>query len=315
MIVTLTPNPSIDRTVRVDRLERGELNRASAPRSEAAGKGLNVSRALHVHGFETVAVLPLASESATTYLTLLDDAVPVAPVPTAGAVRTNLTIVEADGTVTKLNEPGPELAQSDVDALLATAGGIAAEWVLGCGSLPPGTPSDFYARLARLASPRRRIAVDTSGAALRACVSPSIDLIKPNLAELEALLGERLATLGDVLHGARRIVSRGVGAVLVSLGSDGAMYVDRHRAVHAEASVNDIANTVGAGDALLAGYLASGGGPSALATAVAWSVAAVRSTSTWMRPVSPDDIATVTVRAEIDRVRPVRRGLVGVASR
>src|ERR671937_3018538 len=89
VIVTVTPNPSIDRTVHVARLRRGELNRASAPTSEAAGKGLNVSRALRVHGFETVAVLPLASETATAYLTLLDDALPIAPVPIGGRVHTN----------------------------------------------------------------------------------------------------------------------------------------------------------------------------------------------------------------------------------
>ena len=143
MIVTVTPNPSIDRTVRIARLERGELNRTSAPVSEAAGKGLNVSRALHRHAVDTIAVLPLAADSASVYLTLLGDAVPTAPVPTRGSIRTNLTVLEADGTVTKLNEPGPAVDDGDVEALLTSVAAIGADWVVGCGSLPPGAPTSF----------------------------------------------------------------------------------------------------------------------------------------------------------------------------
>ena len=303
MIVTLTPNPSIDRTVHVARLERGDLNRVSAGTSEAAGKGLNVSRALRVHGVETTAVLPLAAETATAYLTLLDDAVPITPVPIAGSMRTNLTIAEPDGTITKVNEPGPPLAEADADALIAVVDAIPCEWIVGCGSLPPSAPADLYARLARLASPTRRIAVDTSGDALRAAAAAGPDLLKPNLAELEELAGRRVATLGDVVTAARGLISRGVRAVLVSLGADGAVYVDRHRVARAVARVGDVANTVGAGDALLAGYLAAGGGPGALRAAVAWSVAAVRSTTTWTRRVRDEDLAAVFVDTEIDASR------------
>lgn len=305
MIVTLTPNPSIDRTVQVTRLRRGDLNRTSPPSFEAAGKGLNLSRALHLHAVETMAVLPIAAASATAFLTLLADALPVTPVPTRGSIRTNLTILEADGTVTKLNEPGPELDDADVDALLAAVDGIAADWIVGCGSLPPGATGGLYRRLARFASPYRRIAIDASGDALRDCVSAGLDLIKPNLAELEALLGARFETLGEVLEAARSLVGRGAKAVLVSLGADGALYVDRYRSVHAEASVGRVVNTVGAGDALLAGYLAAGGGPEALGTAVAWSVAAVRSPGTWMKKVSDADRTAVRVHRDFDRTHPL----------
>jgi len=306
----LTPNPSIDRTVRVARLERGELNRTSAPVSEAAGKGLNVARALHRHGIDAIALLPIAADSASLYLSLLGDAVPIAPVLTRGSVRTNLTVIEADGTLTKLNEPGPALDDGDVEALLASVATIDAYWVVGCGSLPPGAPTSFYARLARGASPARRVAIDTSGEALRACISSSPDLIKPNLAELEALVGGRFETLGDALAAAETLVARGVRAVLVSLGPDGALYVDRFRAVHAEAAATRVVNTVGAGDALLAGYLAGGGGPDAVATAVAWAVAAIGSSGTWMKAVSDADRAAVVVHREVDRSRRLQGQLV-----
>ena len=117
MIVTVTPNPSIDRTLEIDRLERGALIRAKRSTAEAAGKGVNVSCALTTQGIATVAALPLAEDSAATYLGLLAGATPIAPVPIAGSIRTNVSLVEADGTVTKVNEPGPALGAGDIEAL------------------------------------------------------------------------------------------------------------------------------------------------------------------------------------------------------
>jgi 1-phosphofructokinase len=304
VIVTVTPNPSIDRTIEVDRLERGALIRGRRSTAEAAGKGVNVSCALATEGVATLAVLPLAADSATTYLRLLADATPIAPVPIAGSIRVNVSLVEADGTVTKVNEPGPALDGADVDALLAAARRIAdARWILGCGSLPPGAPRDFYARLAALGSPDRRVAVDTSGEALAAAVSAGVALIKPNRAELEELTGRTLSTVGDVAAAATKLIERGCDAILVSLGADGALYVDRDVASHAEARLDDVVNTVGAGDALLAGFVAAGGGNAALATGIAWSVAAVRSAGTRMCPVTAADRKAVIVHERLDRER------------
>ena len=307
MIVTVTPNPSIDRTIQIDRLERGKMIRARAASSEAAGKGLNVSLALATQGVDTSAVLPLAADSATVYLRLLADAVPITAVPVKGATRVNLSLVEPDGTVTKVNEPGPRLEPDDVDAILAAASAVAgAGWIVGCGSLPPGAPSDFYARLAGLASPGRRVAVDTSGDALGPAVCARAALIKPNSAELEELVGRSLATIGDAVAAARELIARGCHSVLVSLGPDGALFVDADRTAHAEASVNDVANTVGAGDALLAGFLAAGGEADALGVAVAWSVAAIRSPGTRMRAVTGADRGSVVVHEQIDASRRLR---------
>ena len=307
MIVTVTPNPSIDRTIQIDRLERGHLIRARSATSEAAGKGLNVAIALATEGVETSAVLPLAAESATVYLSLLADAVPISAVPIKGATRLNVSLVEPDGTVTKVNEPGPVLEPADVDAIITAASAVAgAGWIVGCGSLPPGAPIDFYARLVALASPEKRIAVDTSGAALGAAICAGATLVKPNSAELEELVGRKLSTVGDAVTAAREVVARGCPTVLVSLGADGAVFVDARTASHAEASVDDVANTVGAGDALLAGFLAAGGGPDALPVAIAWSVAAIRSPGTRMRAVTAADRAAVTVHQRIDAARRLR---------
>jgi 1-phosphofructokinase len=306
VIVTVTPNPSIDRTVAIDHLERGALIRARRSTAEAAGKGVNVSCSLVAHGVDSIAVLPLSPDSATAYEQLLGDATPIAAVPIAGSIRVNVSLVEPDGTVTKVNEPGPRLEPADVEAILAAAAAVpGAAWVVGCGSLPPGAPTDFYARLAA-ASGGRRVAVDTSGEALCGAVCAGVDLIKPNRAELEDLVGRPLATIGDVTEAARELIARGCRAVLVSLGPDGAIFADARTASHAEARVEDAVNTVGAGDALLAGFLAAGGDAAALGTAVAWSVAAIRSPGTRMRAVTTADREAVIVHQSPDASRRLK---------
>ena len=302
--MTVTPNPCIDRTIRLERLVPGGLNRAHSATSEAAGKGVNVSYALVTEGLETVAVLPLAAQSAVQYLGLLADAVPVLAVPIAGDIRVNVSIIESDGSVTKVNEPGPALAPADADAIVtAAASASRAGWIVGCGSLPPGAPRDFYRRLANLATRERRVAVDSSGDALAAAAIAGIALMKPNRHELQELVRRPLTTLGEVIDAAREVIAQGCGAALVSLGADGALYVDAATAAHAEARLADATNTVGAGDALLAGFLAAGARVEALPVAVAWAVAAVRSSGTRMRAVTEADRAAVVVHGRIDLAR------------
>jgi len=305
MIVTVTPNPAIDRTIRVERLVPGQLNRAHSVMEEAGGKGLNVSRALATEGIETLAIVPLASRSAAQFLALLGSAVPTVVVPIAGEVRVNASIIGADGTVTKVNEPGPRISVSDADAIVTAAAATPAGWIVGCGSLPPGAPRDLYARLAKLATADRRVAVDASGDALAAAVAAGVSLIKPNRDELAALAGRPLESIGEVIDAARLVIARG-GAALVSLGVDGAVYVDATRTAHAEAPIGDASNAVGAGDALLAGFLAAGARPDSLAVAMAWAVASVRSAGTRMRSVTEADRAAVVVYAHVDPARRLR---------
>lgn len=302
MIVTVTPNPSIDRTLRIPPLVRGHVIRAVSATAEAGGKGINVARALALHGEATVAVAPLSAASSAAFTAMLGAAAPLDAVPISGPVRVNVSLVEEDGTVTKVNEPGPELSAAEVDAIVARVADLAngAGWVAGCGSLPPGAPPDLYARIAARLPASAGVAVDADGVALREAARADVALLKPNLAELEGLVGRGLATLGAVIDAAQGLVAGGIRGVLVSLGADGAVYVDADGATHAEARIDDLVNTVGAGDALLAGFLAAGGGHAALRTAVAWSVAACRSPGTQMRVVAARD-------AEVVRVHDVLR--------
>jgi 1-phosphofructokinase len=303
VIVTVTPNPSIDRTVRIPPLQRGRVHRATSATAEAGGKGINVSRALTAQGHPTTAVVPLSESSAAVFVGLLGGATPLSGVPISGEIRVNVTLLEADGTVTKINEPGPAVRGEDVDALLDRVTELAATatWVVGCGSLPPGAPVDLYARLARAVAGETNVAVDADGGALVESVRGPVALIKPNREELETLTSRPLSTLGAAVDAAADLVRRGdVSRILVSLGADGALYVDAEGATHAEARIDDVVNPVGAGDALLAGFLASGADRAALPVAVAWSVAACRSPGSRMRAVTPQDAATVVVHAKLD---------------
>jgi 1-phosphofructokinase len=279
MIVTVTPNPSLDRTLEVQALDRGEVVRAYADRSDPGGKGVNVSRALVANGHPSRAVLPIGGAEGALLASLLEGlGIEVAPVPIADAIRSNVTVVEPDGTVTKLNAPGPRLSEPEVEALLerAVAASDGAGWVVASGSLAPGTPDDLYARLADAVRPvGARVAVDSSGFALERVLATGPDVLKPNEEELSEVTGVVPETFGDVVLAADELRAKGVGAVLVSLGASGAVLVDGGPAFHAESRVIVPRSTVGAGDALLAGFLAAGGaGPEALAEGVAWGAAA-----------------------------------------
>jgi 1-phosphofructokinase family hexose kinase len=323
VIVTVTPNPSIDRTLSVPAIRRGEVIRATRTTSEAGGKGINVSRALALMGVPTVAVAPASTATRARLDDLLDGSTPLRTVPIAGDIRVNMSLVEPDGTVTKVNEPGAavdptdaaqlledvvavvlDILAADADATPRTAtAGQQDSWIVCCGSLPPGLPDSFYADIAARAPGTVNVAVDADRAALRAAVSARVALLKPTRVELEELVGRSLPTLGDVVDAASELVAGGTERVLVSLGPDGALLVDRSGACHAEAAIDDVANTVGAGDALLAGFLAGGATSAALPTAIAWSVAACRAPGTRMPPVAAADLAAVVVRPTVDRNR------------
>ncbi len=312
MIVTVTPNPSLDRTLEVEALVRGEVVRAYAHRSDPGGKGVNVSRALVANGHASRAVLPLGGPDGELLASLLEGlGIEVAAVPIVDAVRSNVTVVEPDGTVTKLNAPGPKLSDAEVEALLerAVAAADGAEWVVASGSLAPGTPDDLYARLADAVRPvGARMAVDTSGPALERVLAAGSHVLKPNEEELSEVTGVVPETLGDVVVAANELRSKGVGTVLVSLGPSGAVLVGEGEALHAESDVIVPRSTVGAGDALLAGFLAAGGeGREALAEGVAWGAAACVLPGTAVP--GPADLQRDLVRTQpVDPERPLGLG-------
>ncbi|MET9854460.1 1-phosphofructokinase [Streptomyces sp. NPDC006450] len=281
MILTVTPNPSLDRTYEVPSLDRGEVLRASGDRVDPGGKGVNVSRAVAAAGARTTAVLPLGGAPGAMIAELLSaQGVDVTAVSIAGQTRSNISLAEPDGTLTKINAAGPALTAAESALLLETvrtcSGGAA--WIACCGSLPRGIGPEWYADIVtRAHAAGIRIALDTSGPALLAALPARPDVIKPNASELAAAVGRPLATLGDVLKAAEELRSLGAGAVLASLGADGQLLVSEEGASYGTAAVSSVRSNVGAGDAALAGFLIAGGtGPAALASALAHGAAAVQ---------------------------------------
>jgi len=266
VIVTLTPNPSIDRTVTLaGELERGAVLRAESVTSQGGGKGVNISRAAVAAGVPTIAVLPALKDSPFV-LDLLRDGIDCRPEAPAGDVRVNLTLTEPDGTTTKVNTPGAAVRRPDLDRLAAAVTHRArrAQWVVLAGSLPPGAPDTWYGDLlAQLRGTGASVAVDTSGAPLVALAAGLEDhapsLMKPNGEELASLTGGDADLIeADPLAAATaagELVARGVGAVLATLGGSGAVLVTPEGAWHATPPPTTVVSTVGAGDSSLFGYL------------------------------------------------------------
>jgi 1-phosphofructokinase len=266
MIVTLTPNPSFDRTIALDStLERGAVLRAVSTTSQAAGKGVNISRAAVAAGTPTIAVLPAASDDPYV-LELLGAGIDCRPEQPDGDIRLNVTITEPDGVTTKINSPGATATPAGLERLRTAVHQRArqAHWVVLAGSLPPGAPADWYATLvADLADSPAHVAVDTSGAPLEAIAAhleqAAPDLMKPNAEELAELTGgDADAIEADPAAAAaagHRLVERGVGAVLATLGAGGAVLVTGEGAWHATPPPTTVISTVGAGDSSLFGYV------------------------------------------------------------
>ena len=317
MIITVTANPSLDRTAVIDgALVRGEVHRLAAVTVEPGGKGVNVARAIHYAGRDVCAVLP-AAPSDPILAEIAQVGMRYRHVPIDGRVRMNITLTEADGTTTKLNELGALLNADQTAAFgeLVVDAAQGADWVVLSGSLPPGMPINWYATLVvRLRRFGCRIAVDTSDAPLAALAAAfpaaAPDLLKPNADELAQLSGidaarlEGSAKAGDpsaTVAAARRLIDQGVGAVLATLGGSGAVLVTAEGSWRAVPPAITVRSTVGAGDSSVAGYVmaAVDGLPPAarLGAAVAYGSAAAALAGSglpWPHQVDPRVVTVET---------------------
>ena len=301
MIVTLTLNPGLDLTYTVTESSVGEVDvhRATTATLEASGKGVNVSRALHTNGIETVAVVPLGGSTGHHLAELLAlDGVRHRIVAQRAVTRVNTTIVANGGHTAKVNGPGGRLAGEDLEALTgevaaALVGSPAGDqaWLAVCGSLPPGLDPAVVGEFVALAHAHdARCAVDASGTALTAAIEAGADLLAPNRLEL-AEVGPTAATATTVEHLAAvtaEIAWERATSLLVSLGGDGALFTDGDVVVHGHGPALTPVNTAGAGDALLSGWLAQAGAPAdRMARAIRWSRAACLAATT-VAPPLPD---------------------------
>ncbi len=307
-IITVTLNPAIDETVFLEQLRPGAVNRATRHHRQPGGKGVNVSAMLGGYGIASTATGFLGRENVRLFEDLFakgmvrDEFIRI-----DGETRTGIKIVdESSRQTTDLNFAGASPTAADLDALLGKLLEFASPqtWFVIAGRLPDGVSLDFFKSLLdQLKQRSAKIAVDTSGEALEVAIECGVDVIKPNHHELEEILDCRLPDFPSRAGAALRMQRKRVPHVIVSLGADGALFVSPDAALIVEAPPVSVVSTVGAGDSLLAGYLAgivTGCSPeecAKLATVFAWSALEDVARNAPSRALAAERIRRIGVRS------------------
>jgi 1-phosphofructokinase len=260
-VVTVNLNPAIDQTTNVPNFTAGAVNRVVREQSDAGGKGVNVASFLARTGHVVAVTGLLGQDNAGLFERLfVENGIVDRFVRIPGSTRVNVKIVDdVQDRVTDINFPGLRPSVHDVAELTAAVDTLAetTEWFVLSGSVPAGVPTDIYAALiARLKLHGRTVLLDASGPPFAAAIEAAPDVIKPNIDELEELLGRRLEDEDAIVAAARSLLSRGLRTVAVSMGARGAIFVEAGGAVLAVPPKIVVKSTVGAGDAMVAGLIA-----------------------------------------------------------
>ncbi len=256
MIVTVTFNPAVDKTVEIERLERGGLNRIKRIELDVGGKGINVSKTIRELGGESIAVGFLAGNTGRMIERALGEmGIRTDFIYVDGETRTNTKVIEADGVVTELNEAGAAIDRGKIDALLEKLEGYADENALFvlAGSVPSGVDKMIYADIIRLVHKKGAcVLLDADGELFKNALEACPEMIKPNREELEEYVGHKCENTGELVQAAGRLSRKGIGLVAVTMGSDGAIIAKGDCVVKSRALSVEAHSTVGAGDAFVA---------------------------------------------------------------
>ena len=257
MIVTVTMNPAIDKTVDIERLEHGGLNRITHVELDAGGKGINVSKTIANIGGKSIATGFIAGNSGQIIEKVMNDwGIENDFITISGETRTNTKVFEKSGELTELNEPGPVAEEKDVEALLDKIEGYAGEDTLFvlAGSIPRGVEKDIYNRIIKLVhSKGSKVLLDADGELFTIALEAGPDIIKPNRVELEQYADmDYLASEQELIWIADKMIAKGVGAVAVSMGKSGAIFLKDNYKVKCPGHKVKAHSTVGAGDAMVA---------------------------------------------------------------
>jgi 1-phosphofructokinase len=261
-VVTVTLNPALDKTITIPRLQVGGLNRIQDIRFDAGGKGINVAKVLRSFGIPvTVTGIIAGTDGQKVIKDLEARAIRTDFMEIRGELRTNLKVVDQESRVTtEFNESGLEVTAADLqrfEAKLLALLEDARFLVLG-GSLPQGAPDDIYQTYIEIA---KRMGVktilDADGAALRKGVQAVPYVIKPNLLELEQIAGRKLPTRREIVEAGRKLIQTGISYVIISLGSEGAVILDREKVYEVTPFAITPRSTVGAGDSMVAACIYS----------------------------------------------------------
>ncbi|MCG3174533.1 MAG: Tagatose-6-phosphate kinase [Myxococcota bacterium] len=279
MICTLTVNPCIDITYEVLDLKKDDANRAVHVMRDPGGKGINVSRVLQRLGAPTLAIAVAGGHTGKLLGDLLDEEnVKHRLVPVPGDTRLGIILTDLrEGTQTRVSAPGPNMTMHSLDELRRTLHeelGRSKMMVCG-GTLPPGVPLDLYNTLVEDARAKGvPVVVDTDGELLIAVVQAKPFLIKPNVHELSRLVERTLHDRNDVLRAGKSLLDKGLEQLVVSMGKDGAFWIDRRNVFHGKGPDVRAESSVGAGDSMIAGILYGLYNGMAPDVALRWGVAA-----------------------------------------
>lgn len=258
MITTVCMNPSVDRTATVDGVTLGGYNLLENDRSDIGGKGINVAVVLHRLQVECTCVGCLGEKNEQAFMDMVNsEGLRFTYLALAGKTRTNLKVFDRKThAVTEFNEPGLSMDGQQQEAFLALLKREAAgsQYVVLSGRLPQGCAEDTYQRL-MAALPGIPCILDSTGNSLLLGLKEHPFLIKPNLPELEAVIGCELKTLRTIRDAALSLIKQGAQNVIVSMGKFGALLTDGKRTLFAPALQVTAQSTVGAGDAMIGGVM------------------------------------------------------------
>lgn len=310
MIVTVTMNPAIDKTVDIDILERGGLNRIQHVELDAGGKGINVSKTIHALGGKSVATGFIAGNSGNIIRGVLDQwQIENDFIEVSGETRTNTKVFEKSGELTELNEPGPTVEEQDVKALLHKLEGYADPNTLFvlAGSVPQGVPKDIYQKITELVHQKgAKVLLDADGELFTKALEAVPDIIKPNRVELEQYAGmDYIASEQELLSAAEKLMEKGIGTVAVSMGKSGAIFLMEDTKVKCPGLKVKAHSTVGAGDAMVAAlsYSWSEGKSPEDTVKMCMAVSAGAVTTIGTKPPAKDVVSSLLEQVVLEEVK------------
>jgi len=257
MIITVTPNPAVDRTMHVPKFSAGRVNRATSARIDAGGKGINVSKALKELGCDSIACGLIAGR----YGRMIKEHMTAAGikhdfVEVPGETRLNIKIISDDGTHTDINEPGFSVSEQDFQRLIDRVSKNARRdsVVIISGSVPPNLPLSAYETMCQTiaARPNVRLIIDADGVHLKAALAAHPVFVKPNVSELGSVIGKEPMTVPEIVEGAKTLLEMGAQNVAVSMGADGAIFVSPSRTIFVHPPKVAAIGPVGSGDVMVA---------------------------------------------------------------
>lgn len=257
MIITVTMNPAIDKTVEIDTFVHGGLNRIASPVADAGGKGINVSKTIKAIGGKTLATGFLGKDGSDTILEALHkENIDHDFVFVDGVTRTNMKIMEKDGTLTEMNEQGMTVPPEKIEELIEKLSGYANEDALFilAGSIPKGVDADIYAKITKKVKEKgAKVFMDADGDLFKKSLEAVPSMIKPNhveLAEYFGLSGE--VDESQLIDFGKQLLEKGVETIAISRGGKGAIFITKDQVIRCSGLKVPVHSTVGAGDAMVA---------------------------------------------------------------